>query len=339
MMKPVATHQASEHGIFPFPEGKTSGWKAVLSFTLCMVASLVLYQLVFSLVRKPYSIGIYPAMIEAKLANWRAKPAPRLLVVAGSNARISHQAQVFEEVLGIPATNGGLTADLSLEFLLHIYEPELERGDILYLPLEYDPLATRTSRTKSERLYLAAYNREVLARFAWKDRLESLFCFELGDLFAEPLEILAARSGKSVNRRSQMNKWGDQIGYTEESAEPYRQGIMESKPGPLPIGADISKRPSSVRLLESFVERCKAKGIVVIGGLPTTFDDREVSSELISEIEKIYRSRGQYFIQLPNQSQYPRDQFYDSPYHLNESAAETHTRLLAEMIKPFIRPR
>lgn len=278
-------------------------------------------------------------MIEAKLANWRARPAPRLLVVAGSNARISHQARVFEELLGIPATNGGLTADLSLEFLLHIYEPELEKGDLIYLPLEYDPLATRTSRTKSERLYLAAYNREVLARFAWKDRLESLFCFELGDLFSEPLEILAARSGKSVNRRSQMNQWGDQIGYNEESAGPYRQGIMESKPSPLPDAAAIRKRPSSVRLLEAFLDRSKAKGIIAIGGLPTTFKDRDVSEELVAEIGNIYLSRGQYFIRLPNQSQYPRERFYDSPYHLIESAAETHTRLVAEQIKPLVKSR
>ncbi len=326
-------HVRKHDDLFPVEECLNPALAAFL--TVVMIAlSIGLYLVVFSNISKPYSIGIYPPLIKSKIEKLNETESPRILIVAGSNARISHQAYVLEKETGIPSTNGGLTADLSLEFLLATYEPHLNRGDVVYLPLEYHPLCLRSTRTKSERIYLASYAPDMLSVMQLRDRMDTWFCFELGDLFSEMIERKAARSSSIANRRAETNRWGDQVGYTMESAKRFRDRILNATPESLPRASDFRGDSRTKIVLRDFMERCTKRGITVIGGLPTTFVDRNIDPDLIKEIRSFYESHGHHFVLLDNKSQYPRHMFYDSPYHLVDSAAAEHTRLLAaEIIK------
>jgi hypothetical protein len=333
MVSDRSMHVRKNDDLFPVVECLNPVRAAFL--TVVMIAlSVGLYLIAFSNIRKPFSIGIYSPLIKSKIEKLNETESPRILIVAGSNARISHQAYVLEKETGIPSTNGGLTADLSLEFLLATYEPHLKRGDLVYLPLEYQPLCLRSIRTKSERVYLASYALDMLSELPLRDRLDIWFCFELGDLFSEIIERQAARSSVIANRRAERNRWGDQVGYTMESAKRFRDRILNATPESLPRSSDFRKDSRTKIVLRDFMERCTKRGITVIGGLPTTFVDRNIDADLIKEIRSFYESHGHHFVLLDNKSQYPRNMFYDSPYHLIDSAAAEHTRLLAsEIIK------
>jgi len=71
----------------------------------------------------------------------------------------------------------------------------------------------------------------------------------------------------------------------------------------------------------------------VIGGLPVAFDNPGVGDDLIAELRAFYAAHGATLVVLDNRSQYPRDWFYDTPFHLEEAHAIEHSRRLA----PYLR--
>ena len=86
-------------------------------------------------------------------------------------------------------------------------------------------------------------------------------------------------------------------------------------------------------VVSDFMYWTTANDISIIGGLPTTFNDVPIADELIKRMEKFYFTNGHDFIVMENRSQYPRQHFYDTPYHLAEEYQINHSRLLAEIIK------
>lgn len=322
-----------EHCVFPFIREKTLRLPAVW-WGVCILLSICLYLIVFSVIRKPYSVGIYQDLIKTKVDQIQSAQGRRILIIGGSNVRISHQAKELEKILGVPTINCGLSADLSLQFMLHVYEPLLREGDLLYIPLEYETLISNQEHTRSDFYYLACYDQSIRSRYPLADKISIMFSFDLTDLFAEPVEVFAAN--KVGNRRSDINKWGDQVGYTLKAAEPYRKMILTGSPLPMPSVENLRSSPTTVKLLESFLARCKKRGVHVVGGLPTTIKDRAIEPEFVNLIASIYKKHGHDFLELPNHSQYPREQFYDSQYHLLESAAKEHTTVLAEHLRNLV---
>lgn len=325
-----------KHGLFPFAG---NGSRGSLWFCGGLLASLVLYLGVSRLVRKPYSIGIYEPLIGAKKKHFRESASPRLIVIAGSNGRISHQAKLLEEMLGIPCTNGGLTADLSIDFLIRTYGPLLREGDFVYLPLEYHSLVSQGRTTKTEYLYLSSYGRETADSYPPVERVRIAFCRDLGDFFAEPTEVLAARSQALANRRSRMNQWGDQVGYDLEKAMRFREKLLKSPPKPIPNAEALSESLPQMKRLAEFLDNCASRGITVVGGLPTTFEDRDLDERMVEKLAAFYRSHGQNFVVLSNRSQYPRKMFFDSQYHLIDTEAERHTRRIGGELKSLVEAR
>jgi hypothetical protein len=72
-----------------------------------------------------------------------------------------------------------------------------------------------------------------------------------------------------------------------------------------------------------------ARGVRVIGGLPTTPDGVQINEPLIAQLRGFFQQHGQDFLVLPNRSQYPLDCFFDSTYHLNEGCQIEHSKQLA----------
>ena len=75
-----------------------------------------------------------------------------------------------------------------------------------------------------------------------------------------------------------------------------------------------------------------ARGVRVIGGLPTTPDGVRINGPLIAQLRGFFQQHGQDFLVLPNRSQYPLDCFFDSLYHLNEGCQAEHSRRIGRAI-------
>lgn len=276
-------------------------------------------------------------MIETKQAHFEASPPPRLIILAGSNARVSHSAKTMESILGIPVTNGGLSADTSIALTIEVFEPLLKTGDFVYLPLEYHSYLVDDRASKVDYLYLYSYNRSALLGLQPRSMLQASFSFDLAYLGSALGEMFLHSTNLVRAQRGNINAYGDQFGHDKDAAEAHRNRILELEPFSVPDPAQIAARPETIRFLEAFLSRCHANGITVIGGLPTTFSDNQIGPELVESIQMIYLNQNHHFLQLSNKSQYPRASFYDSQYHLIDEVAREHSRELAYALKQFLR--
>ena len=78
-----------------------------------------------------------------------------------------------------------------------------------------------------------------------------------------------------------------------------------------------------------FLTWARAQGVRAVGGLPTGFADVQIPADVLRTLRNLYEAHGARFMVLPNQSRYPRNQFFDTPDHLHEAAQITHSRAVA----------
>ena len=323
---------AYQSPIFPFSDSERLRHSLLWCIMACIV-SLLLYLGVFAVVRKPITIGVYREMIKLKLGDFIQSPPPRVLILAGSNARVSHKANVLEKELRIPVTNGGLSADTSLQFTIGVFENQLKPGDVIYLPLEYQSYLVDDRTSKVDYFYLASYGRNQLKDVPLEEALRALFIYDLSYLAAACGEMLLFHGNLARPNRGNLNEDGDQLNHGTREAERFREVIENWKPRGMPTAPAIKSRPLTIRQLENFLQRCTQRGVRVFGGLPTIFDDIEVAPDLIKEIRDIYERNNHQFLILENKSQYPRTAFFDSQYHLSEPAAVAHSESVARALK------
>ncbi len=309
-----------------------------LRVTVSLVLACGLYVISSWTIKKPISIGVYKEMIDIKARRMTNSDAPRLLIIAGSNARVSHRSDIIQAETGLYTVNGGLSADLSLPFALEAFASDLRAGDVVYLPLEYQSYCLENRGTMLDYYYMVSYDRKYLWRLGWREIAKASASFDLAYFGTAVLENLLFYTGARRSGRGKINEYGDQEGFTEERSSQFRRTI-EMLPTPvLPEPSALASRPYGIRALQEFLRECRARNVIAIGGLPTTFEDAPLYDELVQEIREIFVQAGHKFVQVAGRSQYPRSDFYDSPYHLNKNCAIKHSRLVGEEIAVALRP-
>ena len=307
--------------------------KSVL-FACC--ASLTLYLMTFVfVVHKPLTVGTMRGYFEQKLSYLQKSTHPRLVILAGSNGRFSHRCETIEAVVGIPCTNMSVSADLSLDYQLDIMRPHLNAGDTVYLPLEYEALSGSKEQVMAgaELPYVIAYDHDYIARMPADRLMHALFYpdlkFLISGLGEMALESLGIRRRFSLDTVTQQ---GDESGHTVDKGKSYREYLSDLE-WQLPAADEFEPTSYKTEVLSSFLEWAAEKEVTIVGGLPTTFNDEPINQELVLRLCSYYRNRGHRFIMLKNKSQYPRDYFFDTPYHLAEEYQIQHSRELAYRLK------
>jgi hypothetical protein len=217
-------------------------------------------------------------------------------------------------------------------------KPHLKPGDIVYLPLEYGVLkGSRASMMSGTELpYMMAYDHQHLWQMDRERSLHAIFYCDLKFLFAGVAEMLLQRAG--VERRSgveTLTAQGDETGHGISSGEAYRS-YLDNLDWEPPVVAFVDEDSYKAGIIIDFLQWASSQGVIVIGGLPTTFDDQPVPDELIDKLRNFYESRGHFFLAMPNRSQYPREHFFDTKYHLAEEYQRLHSEMLAGYLKELI---
>lgn len=299
---------------------------------LSLIISCVVYALLFLFVlRQPLRIGIMQEYWEKKISHLESIEGSKVVILAGSNGRFSHRCETLEKEYEIPCANMSIAAGLSMDYQLEKIRPYLFPGDIVYLPLEYGALGgdDYDKMNGDELAYIVAYDHAQLIKMPPKKIIRSLFFFDVPFLISALGEMYLDRAG--VSRRysvKTMTPQGDESGHTLEKGASYREGLATVKWSP-PGVESFNAQSYKAKVVKDFMGWATRNKVNVIGGLPTTFDDAPVPAELVENIGEFYIKSGHCFIALENRNQYPRDYFYDSPYHLSERYQIAHTRLLA----------
>jgi len=302
--------------------------------------SLILYALLFGLLLdRPLSLGLLRLELAQKSARLANLPSPKLVILAGSNAPYSHSCAVIGPMLDLPCENAGIAVGIGLDFLARTNAPSLHAGDILYMPMELSQYATTRRQTD------AGPDGAILVRHAPKtllslppDRiLAALFSQTFPNLLESLIEMPMQRLISPQRLLAQeFNAEGDRINTSLPTASPALLGLPETGPPPFTLSYGAA-------LIAAFAAQESARGVIVIGGLPTGFLATAPTPGQIAEIRALYLTHGAKFAALPNHSRYPRADFYDSPDHLAQPCQYLHSiavaALLAKLLnRPLIPP-
>ena len=107
--------------------------------------------------------------------------------------------------------------------------------------------------------------------------------------------------------------------------------IPKQRPRRLPSAADISSGYGAAQIA-AFVEQEEARKVMIIGGLPTNFDTLQETPDMISAVRSIFLRDGGEFLVLPNHSQYPPADFFNSEDHLTSQCQFLHSVLMGYML-------
>lgn len=309
-----------------------------LSFFLAVVVSALLYFVLFGFVlHKPQTIGRHHRLFQAKTDALRSIAEERKIVlIAGSNGRVSHSATIISEIVGLPAVNMSVTAGISIDYQLNRLKPFLREGDIIYMPLEYSQLRKNKKQVYSgvEAPYVIAYEKESLQHFSWPRKIHAALFFDFRFALSACAEMgLTAISYKRRITADDFNEWGDQFGHTVEKAKPYIEYINSVESNATDA---VDENSYSAGKVSDFLNWCRDNSITVIGGYPTYAEGSPLPEDEDQELKTFYQKRGHYFLDLENKGRYPKSYFFDTVYHLAEPYQIEHSKLVGQHLKELI---
>jgi hypothetical protein len=289
-----------------------------------LLASIVLYVGVFSVVHRPLTIGDIARQLDHKSAYARTLAGPKLVIFAGSNGRYSHRCEPMAAPLGRPCVNLSIGVGIGLDFLLDQVRPLLAPGDIVYMPLEYQQYTFSKAEmdAMAHNATLVHDRREQLWQLPLARIVRSHAHFDLNFLIQGVAEMALARGG--VRRRAStdsLTPQGDESGHTAQAGRAYGEFLHASRYGPI----RPAESSHSIDVLQSFLRDARERGVTVVGGLPTAPLSAPVSDAVVDGLRRVYEGQGQRFLVLDQRSQYPLHCFFDTLSHLHEGCQIEHS--------------
>jgi hypothetical protein len=304
-----------------------------------LLASIGLYALAFACVLdRPLSLGTLRRALDAKLAYAAELPAPKLVILAGSNALFSHSCAIIGGMLGLPCVNGGVALGLGLDYQFARWKPLLHAGDIIYMPLELQQyvVTAGAGRAGPDAPIMWRHNRATLVGLGPARIIAAAFSSTAEDAVLSVVETaaLALRPGLAASPFTETDAAGDGIGHTLARAAANRgflAGLHREDPQPGAITAGYGGAE-----IGGFLDWARAHGLRVIGGWPTEFADAPPDPRLATVLAGFYRAHGGGFLPLPNQGRYARPDFFDSQDHLVTECQAEHSIAVAVRLAAFL---
>jgi hypothetical protein len=296
----------------------------------CCALSVVLYVLAFALwLDRPLSLGLMRTEMLQKTQRLATLKSPKILILAGSNGPYSHSCVVIGAMLAMPCENGGIAVGIGLDEIFRRDAPFLHRGDVVYLPMELTQYAATRAQydAGADGFLLLRHDRALLAQLPPDRVLGALFCCTLADALDSLAEMALARRGVSPAAllAREYNVEGDRIDNDLAGAMPDLLQPPRAVPGVLDI-----TRGYGASLITRFVADETARGVIVIGGLPTEFSSLALNDALIQVVAGIYTAHGGAFLILPNRSLYSAADFFNGAEHLARPCQYLHSVAVAE---------
>ena len=309
----------------------------IIKLGVVFIFGVLMYLVCFIyIIHKPMTIGNTLNYFQSKRSYLETlKGKKKIIILAGSNGRFSHRCETIEKNIGIPCANLSIAADIDLNYQFMHYSKFISQGDLIYMPLEYPTNVNDTTWSVGlEGPLIARYEHEYLRTLGGAKFLTSLFYFDMRFILSGAGEMALNMAGKK--RRFSVDTLtlqGDERGHNLKKSEEYRDSIRKLPADVLNLRA-IQNNQNWVSIIK-IISWAKEHGVLVVGGLPTVFDDIKISNQVVDSYKHVFIDNGQYFLLLENKSQYPREMFYDTGYHLREEGQILHSTYVSKELKSF----
>ena len=325
------------------PRSSTSGSEprapargGLVRLAAACLASLLLYLLLFAVVLdRPLAFGLLRQELDARLARGAELRGPKLVILAGSNGPYSHRCETIEPILHLPCVNGGVAVGVGLDYLFARWEPLLHPGDTIYLPMEEAQYVRDRAATMMgpDAAIMLRHDRATLLKLPPDRWAGAMFATDLRGALMAVIEMALVAGGFHDPRAAaegESNAWGDHVGHTAALGMPSQTVLAAARPRHASAAAIRAGYGTS--LIARFAAWARARGVRVVGGLPTEFADAPMPDATLAAIRAVYLAQGADFLVLPNYSRYPRSAFFDTPDHLNEAGQIAHSIALAKAL-------
>ncbi len=303
--------------------------------------SLLVYLAVFSMVvDRPLSLGVLRLELLQKTARLAALPSPKLVILAGSNGPYSNSCEVFSAMLSMPCENAGIAVGIGLDDIFARYEPSLHRGDVVYMPMELQQYTAteRSYQAVVDGAFLLRRDRHVLRQLPLPRELGAGFCCSLADFTEALVEMPLAELGIIQPARILAAEYNGQGDRTDNELADRDAALLVQPARAVPPVRDIGSGYGTV-LIAGSVMRESRKGVIVIGGMPVDYASVHVPDSVTSAIAGTYEANGGSFMVLPNQSEYPRADFFNGEDHLAKPCQYMHSIFIARRLAELLHKR
>jgi hypothetical protein len=305
--------------------------KKLLTLVGLIALSILLFLAVFSVVHRPLVVGEIQKNLDYKLAYARTLGSPKIVIFAGSNGRYSHRCEQFTAALGRPCVNASIGVGIGLDFLLEQWRPLLQRGDLVYMPLEYSQygLTSNEMHAGLQNALLVHNQRPYLWSLDAKRIAAAYGSFDLPFLIHGTAEMVLDQRG--LRRRSStesLTPQGDESGHTAERGKAYADFLHSLKT----TKTVIPESSDAIRVIEQFLRSAQQGEVTVVGGLPTVPTSMPVDDKAVDRLRRLFENHGAQLLVLPNLSRYPLGCFFDTVYHLDESCQKAHSMRVADAL-------
>lgn len=326
--------------------------KAPTHFFLGLVAGVALafgiyFWLFYSQLGAPTQLSYWCYDINTrKLARAASIHEPKLLVVGGSATLFGVNARLLEKQLGVPTVNFGTHAALGTAYILDLARRAAKPGDTVLLTLEFELL--ELSRVKVQKLASTIFLDYLIARDP--DYFRSLPLWMQLDM-AMRLPTHRIEEGLHNKRHPPppptypeftvydprlVDDYGDMTGHVAARIPPDAPKELQTS-GILARG--LPEKAAGLDEIRDFCAWARRHGVRVLATFPNICHqpayDTPKTAETAQAIKAFYRKLGVPFVGTLKDVMLPRDEFFDTNYHLTKEAAADRTRRLATNLAPF----
>ena len=262
-----------------------------------------------------------------------AKPnrKPAIVILGGSNVAFGYDTKVLNDSLSMPVFNAGLHAGMGMKFYLDDCSQYLKRGDVLVFCPEYDQFYGALNDGQSEMtdvFYL--YHCHYPGHMSYQQMIGVIQNTPsyLKKKIEYNLFALAHLKSDPVYTLSSFNEYGDVTWHwyhTRKHGKPDGRGL------------DGGREPFNESAFTYLVERLnelKGQGVTVMM-YPAAFEQEAFkgSIQCIEYVSERLRQAGFPYVCAPEECSFPKEDFYDTNYHLNHEGALLHSKHLIGILK------
>ncbi|WP_269523942.1 hypothetical protein [Coraliomargarita parva] len=251
--------------------------------------------------------------------------APKVVYVAGSSGHYSFQAARMEAELGIPVANMATHGDLR-DYSLSRAKRVLKENDLVILAPEYSQYNWDSPTAGVKSRYILNFDKGYLRQMPVSEQLQIIKAkINPYQVFSGQIRYHFFRDAKEKKRAKRdfgrtLNVNGD---------ETKNQGTKKRRLKPVSFSENFHSDAYVPAKMLEFVAWCRDRNITVIAMWPPTLEpSRKIGlreQQFFQQIHLFWEDAGVPIMGEAPLFFYPRDQCYDSVYHLNQTGAKRHT--------------
>ena len=259
----------------------------------------------------------------------RTVPAPRLILVGGSNLSFGIDGKMLQDSLGLRPVNTAIHASLGLRYMLRSVEPHVRPADVVLVVPEYSHYYSSNTNCSPELLRtildVAPEDIRLLRPEQYPDFIAelpkyALTKFKPGEYFFDPTP--------TVYSRAAFDEYGDVT---------LQRRLPPRSVAPKVVAAGEGYNESVLEDMTAFATRIRERGGSVIVSFPGL--QEQSFDNLGKRIDRVHRELLNSPLTVagkPADFQMADSLLFDTPYHLNGKGVAVRTVRLVELLRPLL---